>query len=378
MHLASKLGFSLPAGNMENDSAAQAPMVDQLGTEFDDATYTCPRCNAQLLVRRRAAHDATWCPALHEDDNSCTSSASNGSEGKLAPEEEQQKAYESGGLRRRSGKADAEFPASINNFQVRCPHGFHPEGCLQCSSLHATSESMYLPEDENLAETPKDANRRAWLSFCFLIMMVGPACGAGMMLLQEFFAPAILRVAPDDVSAVQNVFFGGDPWLVFCVNKRTASNSDHVPALTKASERLRPHRVRIAEIHCWTPLPTKKGPRTLARRFKFRDKPPVALFVSKRHKPKHLNVQELDADKLVQQVLREVNPANEFSGQTFGGTHGRKGSGTRKTRPKQRDRVGRRPEDEVHVATEDEGANEPEAEVRLSNDEDEDIVNLDD
>merc|ERR1712194_145854 len=69
---------------------------------------------------------------------------------------------------------------------------------------------------------------------------------------------------------------------------------------------LGPKGIRIAQVHCWTPLPTtKKGFRTLAQRFKFRDKPPIAMFVNAGSRPQLLDMssEKFSGKKFAKQVL---------------------------------------------------------------------------
>jgi len=185
---------------------------------------------------------------------------------------------------------------------------------------------------------------------------------------------------------VKDVFFGNESWLVYCVNDRTATV--RVPAeLKKVAELLRPESVRVAEVFCWIPLPTKKGLRTLAQRFKFRDQPPVALFVDQGQKPRLLDTssqQQLSAKGLVKQVKRILRKKSENS--TSAKSEGRRSkdksskdrsSKDRSSKGGRKESVGRRPvaEEEEEDAAETDTPDRPE-EASDGGEEDEEVVNL--
>eukprot|EP00931_Biecheleriopsis_adriatica_P089895 TRINITY_DN63967_c0_g1_i1.p1 TRINITY_DN63967_c0_g1~~TRINITY_DN63967_c0_g1_i1.p1 ORF type:complete len:344 (-),score=62.40 TRINITY_DN63967_c0_g1_i1:4-1035(-) len=288
--------------------------MEEAGDEdVSDALFTCPHCSMELPIRRRAAHDAYWCPNVtrpeQNSDEECLSEASSSSSDTGAGL----------GLGRDSLRRRCRRPEAEPVFQKRCPHGFIIGACAQCVEMTGSTEQSYhVGAVDPLAETSADARRRARLSFCFLVLTVAPALVTGFLFLQDFLNPLVLKVAEHDAERVQELFFGGGAWLVYCVNRRTFSSGEHLKVLTQAAEGLRHHGVRTAEVHCWTPLPTRKGPRTLAKRFRFRDSPPAVLFVSgqKKQSPQMLSA-DLSAEGLQRQVLnimkRQANSAQPDS-----------------------------------------------------------------
>merc|ERR1712232_563780 len=116
-----------------------------------------------------------------------------------------------------------------------------------------------------------------------------------------------------------------------------------------SAEQLRPHGLQTAEVHCWTPLATRKGPRTLANRFKFRDSPPVVLLVSGGQKPRLLNSHDLTVDGLVRQALHYLRSPTASSEDhrapkpSKPRAHGKRGA--------PRDYVGQRPREEDPIQT---------------------------
>ncbi|CAK0861254.1 unnamed protein product [Prorocentrum cordatum] len=310
--------------------------------------WACPRCGDQVPQRRRGAHEALWCSALNADGGDASSGESSsdaGAAAKRAGDRRQGSAPE--GLRaRRAGRAGLQGGL---NFERRCPHGFHPQGCAQCAAGAdtgccgggaASSGCCDAPGGgpDELAETSEGARRRARLSFFFLVLFVLPGCGALFLLAQEMLDPGVRRVAADDAGTVKDIFFGGKPWVVYCVNKRTGASTQHLPMLAKAAEILRPEGIKVAEVHCWNPLPTKRGPRTLAKRFRFQDRPPVSLFVAGDGKPQVLDsLAGSTGPGLARQAVAAAGAARGPRRSPAAARGGRSGRG---------ERVGRRPRDE--------------------------------
>lgn len=293
-----------------------------------ECLWVCPACGDELPHRRRAAHEEAWCPSLNAGARSAGSS----------DEETCARSPGDGGLRARRG--DRRGAGEQGRRQGDAGVG---GDCCSDDESDNQDDGCSGSLDDSLEDTPADARRRSWLNFVFLFLMVAPACGAGVLLLQEYWSPAVLRVMPQDAARVKDIFFGTGSWLVHCVNERTAG--ENLPGLTKAAELLRPESVRVAQVHCWTPMPTKKGPRTLARRFRFRESPEVAMFVSQGSPPQFLDSADpFSGRSLAKQILR-------FKKRGISGARGGRkvgsstGSGARAQKGR-REHVGRRPVEE--------------------------------
>ncbi|CAE8610795.1 unnamed protein product, partial [Polarella glacialis] len=236
----------------------------------------------------------------------------------------------------------------------------------------STFDQEYAARNKDLDEDPHDSeSRKSRLSAFFLFMMCFPAVAAFVLMVQNWADPLVLLVPPQDAQQVQQVFFGGNPWLVSCITtkagKKAAAGSKLPKVLEKAAELLRPQGVRVARVHCWEPLPTQKGKRTLAKRFGFRDKPPVVMVSLGRGQPSFISASGLKAEALAAKVLATVGAASSdlaaslrFHEAEIGPSGGRV------------EKVGKRPQedddgDEVPLESE---AESPEVE--------EDDVNLDD
>lgn len=341
--------------NLKEDSGSQTspagPLVPQPTTLqleppsaiVDEKLFICSACGAELPERRRNAHETLWCTRI---DRAIGSS----SEEDLDRDGNEIEVTENGcntscGLRARG------------NMESACDTS---DEDLQCKNASADDTSDIDP----LLETPKTTRRRSNLSLFFLFLIVAPTCGAIFQFLLEYVNPLVLKVQPHDAETIKKVFFGGDSWVVYCVNKRI-DGGVHTQMLQKAAQILRPEGIHVAEVHCWIPLPTRKGPRTLAQRFRFRDSPPVAMMVTKGTKPRLLNAQDLTVDGLVHQIR---HPSN--------GSAPRRASRSSNSRKNgRRDSVGQRPQEEAEI---DEITKpQPAVAEEVIEDEDAEVVNLD-
>ncbi|CAK9091420.1 unnamed protein product [Durusdinium trenchii] len=237
--------------------------------------------------------------------------------------------------------------------------GFDPLGMRPSP----TFDEEYMRMNRDLDEEPANLQRwKAWLSLVFLVLITGPAVVAFFLTAQEYVDPLVRLVGPEDSQQVNEIFFGGNPWLISCVTEKTAHKKPP-RVLEAAAEVLRPRGVRVARVHCWEPLETKKGRQTLAQRFGFRSSPPVVMASSGGGKPSFLAATGLSAEALAAKVLAEVIPeaATVPKAQV---------KDRRSTSQSRREPVGRRPES---GAEEDISSNDVHEEV-LQEEED---VNLD-
>ena len=172
----------------------------------------------------------------------------------------------------------------------------------------ASFEEEYAQANKDLDEEPANLQqRKTWLSLIFLVLFVGPAVATFFMTAKDWADPLIRVVPPDDSKQVQDIFFGGHAWLVSCVTLKSAAAKPPA-ALQGAAELLRPRGVRVARVHCWEPLETKKGLRSLAQRFGFREKPPVVMATRGKGSPTLLAATGLQAEALAAKVLAAVIP----------------------------------------------------------------------
>ena len=191
-------------------------------------------------------------------------------------------------------------------------------GGIRRSKSDATFEEEYARANRDLDEEPANLeSRKTWLSLIFLVLIVGPAVATFFITAKDWADPLIRVVPPDDSKQVQDIFFGGNAWLISCVTVKSAA-AKPPSTLQAAAELLRPRGVRVARVHCWEPLETKKGLRSLAQRFGFRDKPPVVMATRGKGTPTLLAATGLQPEALAAKVLAAVIPdARLFSGIRF-------------------------------------------------------------
>eukprot|EP00435_Cladocopium_sp_Y103_P047040 s1076_g13.t1 len=182
---------------------------------------------------------------------------------------------------------------------------------LEMRDSDSTFEEEYAKINRDLDEEPANLHRwRAWLSMFFLVVMTGPPIAAFFLTAKEWVDPLVRLVPADDSEQVKDIFFGGTAWLVSCITNKSATKPPRV--LEAAAEVLRPRGVRVARVHCWHPIETKKGKRTLAQRFGFREKPPVVMATNGKAPPTFVAATGLNAEALAAKVLAAVIPDAEL------------------------------------------------------------------
>lgn len=197
-----------------------------------------------------------------------------------------------------------------NELRARRGCGACQNGCFDPIGDRSFEEE-YARANRDLDEEPANLqNRKTWLSLIFLVLMTGPAVAAFFLTAKEWVDPLVRLVPPDDAAQVQDIFFGGKAWLVSCVTVKSAA-AKAPQVLEAAAEVLRPRGVKVARVHCWEPIETKKGQRTLAQRFGFRDKPPVVMATKGKGQPSFLSATGLPAEALAAKVLAAVIPDAE-------------------------------------------------------------------
>jgi len=213
------------------------------------------------------------------------------------------------------------------------------------------------PFDPELDIEPRGAEvRRSRLSMFFLFLFVGPTVGGAYLMLQEWMFPLVRSVPPEDVAQVNDIFFGGNLWLVSCVNSRSG-RSQPPKVLTEAAGLLRVWGMRTARVHCWKPVDFAAGKQTLAKRFGFRTKPPVVMVTTGHGQPILISATGLSAQALADRAHGAVATRRSKSETEFGVAPDAKSE-----RPRRRERVGKRPspDSEAELGNfQDEGPEDP-------------------
>jgi hypothetical protein len=131
------------------------------------------------------------------------------------------------------------------------------------------------------------------VGFCnFLISISGSILGDGIVALDVH-----------DTTKLKEVLFGGDPWLVYCVNNET---KDHrLPKVLEDSARSLQSSIGLSTgvLPCWEK--TSSG-RSVAQRFKLRERPPLSFVVANGNKPRTMNLVGVNK---AEDIERKAKPA---------------------------------------------------------------------
>lgn len=118
-------------------------------------------------------------------------------------------------------------------------------------------------------------------------------CGAGFFsfvftVLEFLRGDGVQTLDAKDTAGLKAALFGGDPWLIYCVNSETANK--RLPKVLEESARDLHGSigVRTATLPCWEP--TESG-RSVAQRFGWGDrKPPLTFLIANGNKPRLVNM----------------------------------------------------------------------------------------
>jgi hypothetical protein len=134
-------------------------------------------------------------------------------------------------------------------------------------------------------QTERIPFKKKAMGICAVLFM----CGVGLFqFLSTVFGfimgNGIAAVDVKDTAALKIVLFGGDPYLVYCVNNET--ENQRLPQVLEDSGR---NNVgyKIVLLRCWDQ--TESG-RSVAQRFKLRVSPPLAFVVANGNSPRVVNL----------------------------------------------------------------------------------------
>lgn len=133
-------------------------------------------------------------------------------------------------------------------------------------------------------------------------------CGVGLM---QFLSAIFGAIAGDGITALdvqdtaklKEVLFGGEPWLIYCVNNET--QGQRLPKVLEESARSLRSSIglNVGVLSCWEP--TSSG-RSVAQRFKLRTSPPLTFLIANGNKPRIMN---LVGVKEAEDIERKAKPA---------------------------------------------------------------------
>jgi len=116
--------------------------------------------------------------------------------------------------------------------------------------------------------------------------------GAGMFqfvstVLWAVRGSGIVSIDVSNTAQVKDILFGGEPWLIYCVNNETSSH--RLPQILEDSARGLYSSIGLntGVMGCWDK--TESG-RSVAERFNLNRKPPLSFVVANGNKPRQLNL----------------------------------------------------------------------------------------
>eukprot|EP00438_Fugacium_kawagutii_P036658 Skav236019 [mRNA] locus=scaffold1524:21654:23362:- [translate_table: standard] len=152
------------------------------------------------------------------------------------------------------------------------------------------------------ATKPEKASWKQQAAGWFFIMFI---CGVGFIsflftMSDVIVGNGIVQLDVQDTAKLKTVLFGGEPWLIYCVNAETENY--RLPKVLEESARSlwRSLGLSVGVLKCWEE--TSSG-RSVAQRFKLGLRPPLSFVVANGNKPKTLKLTGISkADDLEKRI----------------------------------------------------------------------------
>ncbi|CAK9068639.1 unnamed protein product [Durusdinium trenchii] len=152
-------------------------------------------------------------------------------------------------------------------------------------------------------EKPERASWKQQATGWFFIVFI---CGVGFVsflftMSDILIGNGIVNLDVQDTNKLKTVLFGGDPWLIYCVNDDTVNY--RLPEVLEQSARslYRSLGVSVGVLRCWEE--TASG-RSVAQRFKLNLKPPLSFVVANGNKPRVLPLTGISKSEHLEKRIR--------------------------------------------------------------------------
>jgi len=132
------------------------------------------------------------------------------------------------------------------------------------------------------------AERASWKKqvggLCAILVMCGAGLFSFLMTVMDFIrGNGVQNLDEKDTATLKQVLFGGDPWLVYCVNNDTV-NQRLPKVLEESANTLRSNLgVSTGVLKCWDQM---ESGRSVVERFKLKLSPPLNFLVANGNKPR--------------------------------------------------------------------------------------------
>lgn len=155
---------------------------------------------------------------------------------------------------------------------------------------------------KNRAKPEKNSWKQQAAGWFFIVFICGVGFVSFLFTMSDVIVGnGIVQLDVQDTAKLKAVLFGGEPWLVYCVNQDT-ENYRLPPVLEENARSLwRNLGLSVGVLKCWEP--TSSG-RSVAQRFKLNLKPPLSFVVANGNKPRTLGLTGISKGEDLEKRLR--------------------------------------------------------------------------
>lgn len=134
----------------------------------------------------------------------------------------------------------------------------------------------------------RDGEKASWKKKAMGLAAIFCICGVGIFnfvstVLGFVMGTGVVQLDISDTVRLKEVLFGGQPWLIYCVNNETAKQRLPKVLEDSLSSLWSSHSLQVGILSCWDR--TSSG-RSVAQRFKMRQTPPLAFVTANGNKPR--------------------------------------------------------------------------------------------
>lgn len=159
---------------------------------------------------------------------------------------------------------------------------------------------------KNRAKQPQE--KASWkqqaAGWFFILFMCGIGFFSFLFSISDMIiGNGVVTLDVQDTAKLKKVLFGGDPWLVYCINDETVNH--RLPQILEESARSlwRSLGLSVGILRCWDQ--TSSG-RSVAQRFSLSLKPPLSFVVANGNKPRPLHLTGISK---VEDLEKRLKPA---------------------------------------------------------------------
>lgn len=158
--------------------------------------------------------------------------------------------------------------------------------------------------------------KRKCMNFvCLFFMFAGGGATVFGTIYSATMGDGVVRLDVNNIAEVKDVLFGGDPWLIYCVDNQTANYP--VPAVLGASawDLRSTIGVKVGVLDCFQTLDSG---RSIAQKFGFGHNPGMSFAIANGEKPRQVNLVGVHKSEELERMIKPALSVQSVKIDTIG------------------------------------------------------------